>query len=281
MKIRSIKLAPLISTAMFLTLLGQTSGIMAQECETVEQYDRSLKSLSIRSESFADKYSPALKADLKPGNRALLHPAYTAYNDSSLDKKNGQSFNAFLSSNSRQFKKINNSNSQMNGLKPSSDKVLSLQHAQEMLGSSDTTCKSYIDNKNGKCFLNSTHTANEVAQKFPNVPVMKVWLFGTLRGKTEKHNWTYHVAPAVPVKVSGKIEWMVLDTLLSDKGPLSVKDWTQEIHHQNTFSSKVSMYFSAADRIGSGYNTTLKELSYERGGSANANSLIKAGKNQR
>lgn len=126
----------------------------------------------------------------------------------------------------------------------------------------------------GACFLRATFIAHEVSQKYPRVPVIKAWLYGSMMSQSDK--WPYHVAPLVPVQSNGAVQWMVLDTLLASSGPVSLEEWVELTHQEHSFTSEVKLFFSAADRVGAAFNITLEQLLYTQYGTTWEQALFEA-----
>jgi Glutaminase len=213
---------------------------------------------------------------MQSGNVLALSPFYTPYIDKTLGKE-GQSIEDFKKRNAQQIDQINKSNLLMVERNASEEQSLSLEEVKSLLAKSTEMTKKYIDQIPGPCYLRSTHIVHELNQKYPAVPAMKIWLFGSFYNRTnDKNRWNYHTAAAVPVRSEGKVQWMILDPLVAQAGALSLEEWVRETNKSYRFMSRLKVVFSAVDKIGPYVGATLYKLGYLKNGDSSVYALQKA-----
>jgi hypothetical protein len=239
-----------------------TSPEMASKLEReVKAYDAVLLKLAKRTEPFIRDFAPDLENELKAGETGSLTYLYTAHKDKKLGKE-GQSVESVKALNELQFSQIARSNDLTNEQPLRPEQTLTLDQAKQLLISSHNIFQKNMDHLRGPCFLRAAHIAYVVSEKYPNLPLIRIWMIGSMFNRNNKTAWTYHVAPAIPVNVNDRIQWMMLDTLRVNSGPLSLENWVKETHQEYKFTSKVTLYFSAGDRIGPEFGTTLEKIMY-------------------
>lgn len=124
-------------------------------------------------------------------------------------------------------------------------KYLEMSEAIDLLNSGANKCIPTYAGNDGVCFLKATHIAKQIADKYPEVPVLKFWLVGNM-GTENGQKWYYHVVPIVPVRQGGNVAWMALDVLTRSSGPSHVRSWAnywyhKAVEHETDFLLKVSL----------------------------------------
>jgi hypothetical protein len=162
---------------------------------------------------------------------------------------------------------------------------LTHEEAQELINESKEMASANISARgiNGACFLRSSHISHELSKKYAHIPTIKLWATGDM--SHAGHQWPYHTVTMVPVVVdkniilrkfddgsqkfykvigidpSGKriarpvvdsteieIKYMALDTLLADRGPLLIEEWSK-VFLENGAPGPVDLKVSTSDRL--------------------------------
>jgi hypothetical protein len=172
-------------------------------------------------------------------------------------KDRWKEFSSFAGNNSilNGLKNVPASISQNSATESKSRSYLTETEAGRVLTRTGSKCKVEINTlSKGLCFLRSTAVAGVVAEDFPKVPVLKIWLVGPIISNGE--SWKYHTAPLIPVLNSQtqKIEWMVFDTLLPQ--PMTPDSWTHNFVSMGSPCGKAEVFISDTSKLGPNNNLT-------------------------
>jgi|GEM_PF-5391827 len=147
-------------------------------------------------------------------------------------------------------KEITDQANQRTPAAPDQRKYLTEFEAKQLLEQSKAACAIEMkDLGGGICFLRSSTVAMSLAEDFPSVPLLKIWMVGPMEFGNE--SWKYHTVPVIPVLNSktGKVEWQVFDTLLSPQ-LASASSWANTYVQRGTRCGRTELFLSDSSRKG-------------------------------